>query len=316
MVNGLRIFYLFNTSITKVLTVSKYRYDKTCRSWNCNTDIDKISVYHIISINNCIYYRLFLYGSCGSFYKSTHKAKFNSMLLLECLSIVLSQIYESTHINFIESCKHSVSILSILESLSNSLSHSTHGYSNFCSRSFNFWRSLSSLWWGSLCGFWGLLFLLSWFWGWSFFIILFLVFLFILLHLFFIIFLSISSLFFLFFITIFSCFSLLFRLSFFFSFFYFIFFHFFSNWFSLFTLIKIHIAYKIIFLLYTFFSPPLPSVSSSKNSASTCTVSPSLAKNFLIVPACVVLISTLTLSVSITATTSSASTYSPTSIIV
>ena len=63
-------------------------------------------------------------------------------------------------------------------------------------------------------------------------------------------------------------------------------------------------------------APPsgaLASVSISRNCPPTSIVSPSSAKNFVITPACYDKISTVTLSVSIRATTSSASTNSPTS---
>ncbi len=57
-------------------------------------------------------------------------------------------------------------------------------------------------------------------------------------------------------------------------------------------------------------APALASVSNSSRSAPTSTVSPSSAKNFVMTPACYDPISTVTLSVSMRATTSSAATRS------
>lgn len=61
-------------------------------------------------------------------------------------------------------------------------------------------------------------------------------------------------------------------------------------------------------------APALASVSISRNCAPTSTVSPSSEKYYLMTPECVERISTVTLSVSMRATISSASTNSPTSI--
>ena len=127
---------------THFLNVSDNWDNKSCWCWNCSWNINEVAVYSFVAFNHSVDYRLFFQSLNWGSHESWHETKLYSMLLGESLLDFVACINNCWHIDFIESRQTCISVLWLLETTSNSLSHLVHRNSGFNTTARNFWWCL------------------------------------------------------------------------------------------------------------------------------------------------------------------------------
>ena len=80
----------------------------------------------------------------GGLDESRHESEFDIVSLHECVSKIFPHVDVGRHVYLIESCEHGVCVLSILQSISDSKSHSVHWDSGFGPRAIHGGRGFLS----------------------------------------------------------------------------------------------------------------------------------------------------------------------------
>lgn len=83
--------YDFELMEFKILTVSNNWHHQAGWGGDSDRDVDVISLYYLVAINNGVYDRVFLEGQDRSLHKEGHEAKFSTVFFEEILTQILNE---------------------------------------------------------------------------------------------------------------------------------------------------------------------------------------------------------------------------------
>ena len=127
--------FLLDISHTQGIDITQHWGYQTAWGRNRNTDIKVVVVNHIFAINRSIHFRIAFQSFNYRFDIEGHKAQTNTVTLLESFTVLLTQVHDRLHIDFVKRGQHRCTVFRFQQTLSNTFTQTGHGYAFFAAAS-------------------------------------------------------------------------------------------------------------------------------------------------------------------------------------
>src|SRR5690606_4003808 len=127
----LRLGAVFNDLLldigeTQSVNVTNDRHNQTTVSGNGNADVLITVIDHVVTVNRRVNRRETLQGFSRSLGKKRHKAQLDAVAFNKALLVLLAQLHNGRHVDFVEGGQHRSRLLCINQTLSNACPQASH----------------------------------------------------------------------------------------------------------------------------------------------------------------------------------------------
>ena len=129
--------FLLDVCHAEGIDITQNRRHQTARRRNRHTDVEIVVVDHIIAVDRRIHFRVTFQGFNHRFHVEGHKAQTDAVAFFKRFTVLLTQIHNRLHVDFVERGQHGGGVFRFQQTLCHTLTQASHRDTFFttCSQS-------------------------------------------------------------------------------------------------------------------------------------------------------------------------------------